>query len=104
MPSYHPHRRDLVDRDQRRNGTDKTARIDLGLALLQRRCKPGEPLTHDDIAAWAGCSPALIHHIQRTALRKIRAIHDSDLILAELLQEQRLNARRPARRTITAVP
>ena len=46
--------------------------IDLGLALLSILRKPDEPLTHEDIAAWCGCSHQHIVRIEQRALRKLR--------------------------------
>lgn len=45
---------------------------DLGRALLQRRCIPGQELTHEDIGAWWGCSRQRIQQYEAGALRKIR--------------------------------
>jgi len=67
-------RRQLMDPDVALSGPEKTARIALGLALLHRYCKPGVELTHDDIAAWAGCSVAAIYLIEQRALRKLRVM------------------------------
>ena len=51
---------------------EKTANIDLGLAILSVLANPGEPLTLDDIAAWCGCSRQAIENIERRALKKLR--------------------------------
>jgi hypothetical protein len=62
----------------------KAARIDLGLALLSVAAIPGEPLTIEDIAAWAGCAPQLIHAIEKRALRKLeRQLRKAGLDLRE---------------------
>jgi hypothetical protein len=50
-----------------------SSRIDLGLALLSARRKPGEKFTHADIAAWCGCTPRYIGMVEQRALRKLRA-------------------------------
>jgi hypothetical protein len=34
--------------------------------------RPGEGLTVEDIAAWAGCSPSYIHALEKSALKKLR--------------------------------
>ncbi|MEI8312045.1 MAG: helix-turn-helix domain-containing protein, partial [Verrucomicrobiota bacterium] len=47
-------------------------RMDLGLALLQRRAVPGVPLTQEEIAAWAGCSKSTIWRIERRAIAKAK--------------------------------
>lgn len=60
-----------IDRDLPAKGFVKAARIDLGLALLHARRKPGETYTQLEIAQWAGCSPSLIHEITKGALAKI---------------------------------
>jgi hypothetical protein len=51
----------------------KTERIDLGLALLASAAPPHAKLSPADIAAWCGCSPALISGIEARALRRMRA-------------------------------
>ena len=48
------------------------AHIDLGLALLSCLLRPGESLTHEDMAAWCGCSRSAIQRIERRALAKVR--------------------------------
>jgi predicted transcriptional regulator len=48
----------------------KSARIDLGLELLMRRARPGVPLHQKDIAAWLGCSQALIYQIETSGLKR----------------------------------
>lgn len=65
-------RRECQDRTVGRHGADKTARIDLGLALLQRVALPGICYTRQEIAAWAGCTDAAILLIERKAMRKVR--------------------------------
>lgn len=52
------------------SGKERTARVNLGLTLLQLRAKPGIPLSREDIAAWAGISPHAIKDIEIRALRK----------------------------------
>lgn len=47
-------------------------RMDLGLALLSRRCIPGVGLTEGDIAIWADVSRQRVQQIEAKALRKIR--------------------------------
>lgn len=53
-------------------GPAKSARIDLGIALLQRVALPGVCYTYEEIAAWAGCTDGAIYLIEKTALRKLR--------------------------------
>jgi hypothetical protein len=50
----------------------KTKRIDLGLALLSSLAPPRAALTTIDIAAWCGCTPAMISSIEARALRRLR--------------------------------
>lgn len=50
----------------------KRDRADLGAALLQRRCIPGNPLPLEDIAVWMGISRERVRQIQDNGLRKIR--------------------------------
>ena len=52
-------------------GGDKTARIDVGLALLSIAREPGASFTRYDIAAWAGCTNAMIYLIEKRALKKL---------------------------------
>lgn len=49
----------------------RTADINLGLAILHTLCRPGIPLAYDDIAAWCGCSASAIQLIERKALQKL---------------------------------
>jgi transcriptional regulator len=70
--SFDSVQRSQVDRDVALCGPEKSARIELGLALLERRCEWGKPVTQDEIAAWCGCSRSAIWQIEKRALRKIR--------------------------------
>lgn len=54
------------------NDGAKTARIDLGLALLAAAAPPRAILSPVDIAAWCGCTPAMISSIEARALRRLR--------------------------------
>jgi len=66
----------------------RTNRVNLGLTLLSRRCLPGVPLTHDDIAAWCDVGAAAIWVIEQKALQKLRkrlACH-RDPVLRELIE------------------
>jgi hypothetical protein len=54
------------------NNGAKTKRIDLGLDLLLALAPPRAALTQDDIAAWCGCTPAMIGSIEARALRRLR--------------------------------
>jgi hypothetical protein len=73
-------------------------RIDLGLSLLSLVARPGEPLTHEDIAAWCGCNRQKILHIETTALRKLRRRLRivGDPLLKEMMEEY-FQRRQPAR-------
>lgn len=55
-----------------RPNAKKGARVDLGLALLHRRLKPGETASQETIAAWAGCSKANIYQIERKAKKEVK--------------------------------
>lgn len=50
---------------------EKSGGINLGLAICGALLKPGQCLTQEDIAAFAGCSPQRIGEIERQALRKL---------------------------------
>lgn len=50
----------------------KSARINLGLALLRVANEHGSPLDCQDIASWCGCSWQNIHQIEQRALRRLR--------------------------------
>jgi hypothetical protein len=50
----------------------KNADIDLGLAVSGATLKSGETRSHEDMAAFCGCSRQAIEHIERRALRKLR--------------------------------
>ena len=67
-----------------RVGPSKDDSIDLGLAILGSLRRSGEVLTHEDIAAWCGCSRTYIQAIERRALAKVRrklleAVRGTDL-------------------------
>lgn len=64
--------RAIPDPDMPASGAQKTARVDLGLALLSRIALPGVSYTHDEIAAFCGCTNGAILTIERKALRKLR--------------------------------
>ena len=70
-------------------GRERTDRVSLGLALLQRRCQPGVPLTTFDISCWAGCSENAIFLIEKRAIAKLRRRleNDTDPVLRELVEE-----------------
>jgi hypothetical protein len=66
-------RRDaLRDWEVPANGPEKTARINLGLAIFQAHALPGVRYTHDEIGAWAGVSGAMIYLIEQQAMKKLR--------------------------------
>ena len=52
---------------------ERKVRIDLGLTLLSMLVRPGVRLTHEDIAAWAGCTSNTIKEIEKRAFFKMRA-------------------------------
>ena len=54
------------------NQSEKSERIDLGLALLSKLRAPGERLTCAEIAGWCDCSPEAIRAIEAKALAKVR--------------------------------
>lgn len=85
------------------SGSQKTARIDLGLALLSRIALPGVTYTHDEIAAWCGCTNGAILMIERKALKKLRnrLFFMGDRRLIEAV-EQMFYARQPAQRKVEA--
>jgi hypothetical protein len=60
----------------------KNADIDLGLAVSGATLEPGETRSHEDLAAFCGCSKTAIQHIERRALRKLR----NKPVLRELVQ------------------
>lgn len=64
--------RDTIDTTVRAAGKEKSARLDLGLALLQIALKSNRTLTCYDIAAWCGCTNVAIQNIERRALQKVR--------------------------------
>lgn len=51
---------------------EKRDRIDLGLALMRRRAKPGAVFTTAEIAIYCGCTMQAIQHIERNAIRSVR--------------------------------
>ena len=65
-------RRETQDLSVPSSGAEKTARIDLGLALLSAVAEPGVSYTYDEIAAWCGCTNSAIYLIEQRALKKIR--------------------------------
>lgn len=54
------------------NDGPKAERIDLGLALLSALAPCRAALTTIDIAAWCGCTPAMISSIEARALRRMK--------------------------------
>ncbi len=56
--------------DQKR----KTKRIDLGIAILRAKAKPGERYSLGDIGAFADCSDEAIRLIEVAALAKLRPL------------------------------
>jgi len=46
--------------------------VDLGLAISGALLKPGKTRTHEEIAAFAGCSKQNIEQLEKRALRKLR--------------------------------
>jgi hypothetical protein len=70
------------------NGPEKSARIDLGIALLHAVAVPGVQYTQVEIAAWAGCTHAAIRLIEKRALWKLRQrlLIRHDPLLGEVVQ------------------
>jgi len=64
-------RRDTKDADVL-PGHERTARVDLGLALLECLIKPGQSLTRYDIACWCGVTDAAIYRLEVKVLVKLR--------------------------------
>ncbi|MES2697264.1 MAG: hypothetical protein V4773_27615 [Verrucomicrobiota bacterium] len=54
------------------SGAEKSRRVDLGLELLAMLAKPGVALTHEDIAAWCGCTRGGIWALEKEAMKKLR--------------------------------
>jgi hypothetical protein len=54
------------------NDGAKTERIDLGLAILSALAPPRDSFTAVEIAAWCGCTPAMISSIEARAQRRLR--------------------------------
>ncbi|WP_042724556.1 sigma factor-like helix-turn-helix DNA-binding protein [Chthoniobacter flavus] len=50
------------------------AYIDLGLAILGAVTEPGQCRTHEEIAAYCGCTKQAISQIEWRAIRKLRKI------------------------------
>ena len=48
-------------------------RFALGMELLRIRSRHGLSLTHEEIAAWAGCSKSTIWRIERRAIAKAKS-------------------------------
>lgn len=59
-----------VDRSVPLSGTEKTKRIELGLAILEAISRPGMTWTVDEIAVFAGCTRSAIWQTEKRALRK----------------------------------
>ena len=55
-----------------KNDGAKTERIDLGLAILSAVAPPHVSFTPSEIAAWCGCTPAMISSIEAQAQRRLR--------------------------------
>jgi transposase len=54
------------------NDGAKSKRIDLGLAVLAAVAPPRAMFSPADIAAWCGCTPAMISSIEARALRRMK--------------------------------
>ena len=81
-------------------GKKKSARVDLGLALLARVAMPGVRYSYDEIAAFCGCTDAAIYQIERRAIAKLREqlnVH-ADRRLVEMI-EGLFDSREVARRS-----
>jgi len=70
-----------------RAGKARTARTDLGLALLHAIAIPGVRYTHDEIAFWCGCTGSAIWLIEQKARRKLlnRLLFLKDPVLRDLV-------------------
>lgn len=75
----------------------KSARVDLGLAILQTIALPGVQYTFTEQAAFAGCTDSAIQQIYLNAMKKIRHLVDADPKLKAAFALQ-LQDRKPARR------
>lgn len=51
---------------------DKSSRVDLGLAIMERIAKPNTQYTLQEIAIFCGCSKAAVMLMEQKAMRKIR--------------------------------
>lgn len=79
-PSHRKRLERVAERDAetvlREDGTplSRSERMDLGLVLLQRRAKYGEPLTADEQADWGACTHQAMDRIFHRTLEKLRAL------------------------------
>jgi hypothetical protein len=64
----------LRDQSVPRSGEGKRARIALGLELLAMRSIRGVNYTHEEIAAWCGCTPMAVSQWEKKALENARKI------------------------------
>jgi hypothetical protein len=89
---YHAKVRAREAREIRIRGMDmkgrltKDADIDLGLAVSGATLEPGETRSHEDLAAFCGCSKTNIQHIENRALRKLRNKLQFDPVLKEIVE------------------
>jgi DNA-directed RNA polymerase specialized sigma24 family protein len=70
-----------------RQGRAKKERVDLGLALLSLRAKPGSTFTLQEIALWCGCTRDAVMQMEKRALKRVAnklQFHDAGRILKEL--------------------
>ena len=69
-------------------GPEKSARIDLGLALLHAVRIPHIRYTRDEIAAWCGCTDSAIFLIEQQVRAKLyrRCVFSGDPVLRELME------------------
>lgn len=63
---------DVPDYEGRGSGRAKSARVDLGLAVMSAMAERGAMFTREEIGAFADCSGEAIRLIERRALRKLR--------------------------------
>jgi len=68
----------------------KAERIDLGLAVLSAVATPRATHTTAEIAAWCGCSKAMITAIEARALRRLREKVRAQFNLSSLDMDERL--------------
>ena len=66
------------------NQSEKSERVDLGLALLSKLRAPGERLSCAEAAAWCDCSEIAIRNIEAKALAKAKGALEREGVEAEM--------------------